>query len=89
MKLKTKMKRIKNMVTGERFFLGNHSSLMIKTDYKTQSLTKGIFFLAVSENGFTEWVKDDLNTYMCVTNAKTAFNSLSGSIKNNVINIDF
>lgn len=76
------------MTLGERFILGSHSSLMIKTDCKMQSV-QGTIFLVVSENGLIEWLKDDQVEYLCVK-SKESFLSLSNSIKNKIIkNISF
>lgn len=81
---KTKWKTIKNIGLGERFFLGSHMSLMIKTDQKNQTC-HGVVYLAVSENGLVEWLKDDHTTYLCVFDAKNAFLHLSNKIKSEVI----
>jgi len=86
-KNKIKYKRMRHLGIGERFLLGCHLSMMIKTEQKTESLSGGKLFLTVSENGMVEWIKDDEKTYLCLPDAKLKFNYLSHTMKSEVSNL--
>ena len=80
-KSEIKYMTIKNMPVGTRFMHGSHSSFMIKTDYKTKNL-RGTTYLAVSENGLSEFFSDTMQPYMCFKGFKEGVISFNNAIKN-------